>query len=157
LSGEVKAANEEEVKIVTRLHTATHLLHESLRRVLGDGVKQQGSDITADRLRFDFSYPQKLTPEQIFAVESKMNEEIAKDDVVAVREMPFTEALNSGALAFFKNKYPDTVKVYAVGDFSKEVCGGPHVTHTGEVGKVKIVKEEAVSAGVRRIRAILIK
>jgi len=155
LTGEVKASNEEEVRKVTRLHTATHLLHKALRQVLGDEVHQQGSDITPERLRFDFTYPQKMTAEQIMAAEKIVNDEIAKDDAVTMAEMPFKQAVAEGALAFFKNKYPETVKVYSVGGFSKEVCGGPHVTHTLEVGRVKIVKEEAVSAGVRRIRAIV--
>ncbi len=155
LTGEVKASNEEEVKKVTRMHTATHLLHKALRQVLGEEVHQQGSDITPERLRFDFTYPQKMTAEQIAAVEKIVNDEVAKDDAVTMAEMSFKQAVAEGALAFFKNKYPETVKVYRVGDFSKEVCGGPHVTHTLEVGTVKIVKEEAVSAGVRRIRAIV--
>lgn len=155
LTGEVKASNDEEIKRVTRMHTATHLLHKALRQVLGDEVHQQGSDISPERLRFDFTYPQKLTPEQILAVEKIVNDEIAKDDAVTMAEMPFKQAVAEGALAFFKNKYPETVKVYSIGDFSKEVCGGPHVTHTLEIGRVKIIKEEAVSAGVRRIRAIV--
>jgi alanyl-tRNA synthetase len=155
LNGELKAANDEEVKRVTRLHTATHLLHKALRTVLGDGVHQQGSDITPERLRFDFTYPQKMTAEQIAAVEKIVNDEVAKDDMVSMAELPFKQAVEGGALAFFKNKYPETVKVYSVGDYSKEVCGGPHVTHTLAVGTVKITKEEAVSAGVRRIRAIV--
>jgi alanyl-tRNA synthetase len=155
MTGEVKAANEDEVKRVTRMHTATHLLHKALRLVLGNEVHQQGSDITPERLRFDFTYPQKMTAEQIAAVEKIVNDEIKKDLAVSVKEMPFKEAVAEGALAFFKNKYPETVKVYSVGDFSKEVCGGPHVTHTQEIGLVKIIKEEAVSAGVRRIRAIV--
>lgn len=155
LTGEVKAANEEEVVKVTRMHTATHMLHTALRHVLGNEVHQQGSDITPERLRFDFTYPQKMTAEQIAAVETMVNEEIAKDHQVTVVSVPFKDAVADGALAFFKNKYPETVKVYSVGDYSKEICGGPHVTHSLEVGKVKIVKEEAVSAGVRRIRAII--
>jgi len=155
LTGEVKASNDDEVKKVTRMHTATHLLHKALRQVLGGEVRQQGSDITPDRLRFDFTYPQKMTNEQISAVEKIVNDEVAKDDAVSVIEMPFKQAVAEGALAFFKNKYPETVRVYSIGGFSKEVCGGPHVTHTREVGHVKIVKEEAVSAGVRRIRAII--
>jgi Alanyl-tRNA synthetase len=155
MTGEVKAANEDEVKRVTRMHTATHLLHKALRMVLSNEVHQQGSDITPERLRFDFTYPQKMTAEQIAAVEKIVNDEIKKDLPVTVKEMPFKEALAEGSLAFFKNKYPKTVKVYSVGDFSKEVCGGPHVTHTLEIGAVKIVKEEAVSAGVRRIRAVI--
>jgi alanyl-tRNA synthetase len=153
LTGEVKASNDEEIKKVTRMHTATHLLHKALRQVLGDEVHQQGSDISPERLRFDFTYPQKMTLEQIAAVEKIVNDEIAKDDAVTMAEMPFKQAIAKGALAFFKNKYPETVKVYSVGDFSKEVCGGPHVAHTLLIGRVKIIKEEAVSAGVRRIRA----
>lgn len=153
MTGELKAANDEEVHKVTRLHTATHLLHQALRQVLGEEVHQQGSDITPERLRFDFTYPQKMTAEQLAAVENIVNDEIKNDDAVICQEKPFKDAVASGALAFFKNKYPETVKVYSIGNFSKEVCGGPHVAHTGEVGGFKIVKEEAVSAGVRRIRA----
>ncbi len=149
------AMSEEDSKMMTRLHTATHLLHQALRKVLGDTVQQQGSDITPERLRFDFTYPQKMTPEQISAVEKIVNDEIVKDDAVIMVEMPFKQAIAEGALAFFKNKYPETVKVYAIGGFSKEVCGGPHVIRTSEVGRVKITKEEAVSAGVRRIRAVV--
>jgi alanyl-tRNA synthetase len=149
------AMSEDDAKKMTRLHTATHLLHKALRIVLGDQVEQQGSDITPERLRFDFSYPQKLSPEQLLAVQKIVNDEILNDLPVIVQEMPFKQAVAEGALAFFKNKYPETVKVYSMQGFSKEVCGGPHVTHTAEVGRVKIVKEEAVSAGVRRIRAVL--
>lgn len=155
LTGEVKASNDEEVKKVTRMHTATHLLHKALRMVLGDEVHQQGSDITPERLRFDFTYPQKLSEEQLSQVEKIVNDEVVNDDQVTMVEMPFKQAVAEGALAFFKNKYPETVKVYSVGGFSKEVCGGPHVTHSLEVGKVKIIKEEAVSAGIRRIRATI--
>jgi len=156
LSGELKASNEDEVRRVTRLHTATHMLHQALRTVLGDHVAQQGSDITPERLRFDFTHPKKLTADEIAAVERLVNDEVRRDHAVTVAEMPFAQAKRAGALAFFREKYPDTVKVYAVGDFSKEVCGGPHVPHTGEIGEVKIVKEEAVSAGTRRIRAVVI-
>jgi alanyl-tRNA synthetase len=155
MAGEMKAANDEEVKRVTRMHTATHLLHQALRKVLGNDVHQQGSDITPERLRFDFTYPQKLTPEQLSDVEQIVNDAILKDETVTMEEKPFKQAIEEGALAFFKNKYPETVKVYSVGSFSKEVCGGPHVSRTSEVGSVKIIKEEAVSAGVRRIRAVV--
>ncbi len=153
LTGELKAGSEEEVKKVTRLHTATHLLHAALRKVLGEGVKQMGSDITPERLRFDFAYSQKLSPEELALTERLVNEEIGKAETVAVREMKYQDAVNEGALAFFKGKYPDTVKVYSVGSFSKEVCGGPHVGNSSEVGTFRIIKEEAVSSGVRRIRA----
>jgi len=150
-----KAANEEELKIVTRLHTATHLLQAALRIVLGPEVKQMGSDITAERTRFDFSFPRKLAPEEINAVENSVNEVINKDYFVIMEEMAFQDAIKSGALYFFKEKYPEKVKVYSIGSFSKEICGGPHVSRTGEIGHFKIVKEEAVSAGTRRIRAAM--
>ena len=154
-TGELKAANEEELKIVTRLHTATHMLHAALRKVLGNEVHQAGSDITAERLRFDFTFPRKLIPGEIEQVENFVNEAIKKDLTVTKQEMPYEEAVKTGALSFFKFKYPPKVNVYSVGDFSKELCGGPHVTHSGEIGHFKIVKEEASSAGVRRIRAIV--
>ena len=137
----------------TRLHTATHLLHASLRKILGQPVAQKGSNITAERLRFDFSHTAKMTAEEIIAVESLVNEVIKRDLPVTWREVSYAEAKKDGALGLFESKYGEKVKVYAVGDFSKEVCGGPHVNHTAEVGKFKIIKEEAVSAGVRRIKA----
>ncbi|MBI1971659.1 MAG: alanine--tRNA ligase [Candidatus Wildermuthbacteria bacterium] len=158
-TGELKAANEEELKIVTRLHTATHLLQASLRKVLGDGVRQAGSDITAERTRFDFTFPRKLTPDEIRDVEQVLNGAIEGDLNVEFREMPFEEARATGALYSPKEKYPSRVKVYSVVDektgevFSREFCGGPHVGHTAEIGRVKIMKEEGVSAGTRRIRA----
>ena len=138
-------------------HTATHLLHKALRIVLGEHVAQKGSNITTERLRFDFSHPQKVTPEEIKKVEEIVNEQIQKDLKVSVEEMTVEEAKKSGAIGLFENKYGDIVKVYTIGDFSKERCGGPHVKHTGQLGKFKIIKEEAVSAGVRRIKAILEK
>ncbi|MCI0476166.1 MAG: alanine--tRNA ligase [Anaerolineales bacterium] len=139
----------------TRLHTATHLLHQALRQVLGASVHQMGSNITVERLRFDFSYAEKLTPEQISKVEEIVNAQIANDLPVSVEVMSLDQATGSGALAFFGEKYGDQVKVYAIGAFSKEVCGGPHVTRTGELGKFKITKQEAVGQGVRRVRAVL--
>ncbi|MBI4160325.1 MAG: alanine--tRNA ligase, partial [Candidatus Yanofskybacteria bacterium] len=158
-TGELKAGNEEELKKATRLHTATHLLHASLRKVLGDEVRQAGSDITAERLRFDFTFPRKMTVEEIKKVEDMVNEAVARDYKVTKKEMPYEEAIDSGALAFFKLKYPDRVNVYTIGPdeapFSRELCGGPHVTHAGEIGRFKIAKEEAISSGVRRIRAIV--
>lgn len=160
-TGELKAGNEEELKKATRLHTATHLLHASLRKILGSEVHQAGSDITAERLRFDFTFSRKMTPEEIKQVEDMVNEAVRKDHKVTKEEMTYEDAIKSGALAFFKLKYPPKVNVYSVGDpstgsgqvSSKELCGGPHVSHTAEIGKFKITKEEAVSAGVRRIRA----
>ncbi len=137
----------------TRLHTATHLLHATLRKVLGDHVFQKGSNITAERLRFDFSHPEKMTPEQIKQVEDMINEVVRQDFPVSWKEMTYEEAKQAGALGLFESKYGEKVKVYSIGNYSKEVCGGPHVDHTAEVGKFKITKEEAVSAGVRRIKA----
>ncbi|HEY4520244.1 MAG TPA: alanine--tRNA ligase, partial [Candidatus Paceibacterota bacterium] len=116
---------------------------------------QEGSDITPERLRFDFRFPRKMTKEEIQSVEKWTNDVISKDVEVAKEEMAYEDAIKSGALAFFKQKYPDRVSVYSIGDYSKELCGGPHVKKTGEIGKVKIVKEEAVSAGVRRLRAVI--
>lgn len=139
----------------TKLHTATHLLHASLRRVLGDHVRQEGSDINSERLRFDFSHPKKMTKEEIEEVENLVNKKIEEDLEVKKEEMDFKEAVDSGALAFFKDKYPDRVSVYSIGDFSKEVCAGPHVEKTSELGKFKIKKEKSSSAGIRRIKAIL--
>jgi len=155
-TGELKAADEKELEKVTRLHTATHLLHQALRTVLGDHVQQMGSDITAERLRFDFKHPQKMTDEEKRKVEDMVNEEIEKELPVTIKEMPYEEATKSEALAFFKGKYGDVVKVYAIGSFSKELCGGPHVHNTRGMGKFKILKEESSSAGVRRIKADLV-
>ena len=137
----------------TRGHTATHLLHATLRKVLGDHVFQKGSNITAERIRFDFSHPQKLTPEQLQLVASNVNEVIAQDLPVSWREMTFAEAKSVGALGLFEERYGENVKVYSIGDYSREVCGGPHVEHTAQVGHFNIIKEEAVAAGVRRIKA----
>ncbi len=157
-TGELKAGDEEALKKATRLHTATHLLQKALREVLGTEVHQMGSDITPERARFDFSFSRKMTPEEIKEVEGLVNEKVKEDLSVQFVELPKEEAEKSGALFFFKEKYPAKVKVYYTGKdlataWSKEFCGGPHVTHTGEVGHIKIAKEEAVGAGVRRIRA----
>ena len=157
-TGELKAGSEEELKKVTRLHTATHLLQQALRDVLGNGVEQRGSDITPERTRFDFSFPRKVTPEELQEAEDMVNAKVVEDLPVTYVELPIDEAKKTGALYYFKEKYPDRVKVYYAGKtlggaYSREFCGGPHVTHTGEVGKFRIVKEEAVSAGIRRIRA----
>jgi len=140
---------------ITRLHTATHLLHQALRSVLGSHVKQMGSDITSQRLRFDFSHPQKMTLEEIKKVEEIVNEKIKEDLEVKREEMSYKEAILTGALAFFKEKYPERVSVYSVGDFSKEICAGPHVKRTSELKRFKVIKEESSGAGVRRIRAVL--
>ncbi|HOV94174.1 MAG TPA: alanine--tRNA ligase [Spirochaetales bacterium] len=142
-------------EISTRYHTATHLLHQALRTVLGDHVAQKGSNITAERVRFDFSHPAPMTKEEIARVEQIVNEQIQRDLPVTMQMMPLEDAKKAGAIALFGEKYEPIVKVYTIGDFSKEVCGGPHVTHTGELGKFKIIKEQSSSAGVRRIYAVL--
>ena len=140
-----------------RLHTATHLLQAALRTVLqSDEVAQKGSNITAERLRFDFSFPRKVTPEELAAVEAIVNDAIAQDIVVTCEEMTVDEARESGAIGLFESKYGSKVKVYTVPGFSREICGGPHAAHTGELGRFEIKKEEASSAGVRRIKAVLI-
>ena len=138
-------------------HTATHLLHKALKQVLGEHVKQSGSNITEERLRFDFTHPQKMTKEEIKQVEDLVNEQIKRDLKVTCEEMSYEDAKKSGAIGLFTNKYGDKVKVYTIGNFSKEICGGPHVTHTGDMGRFKIKKEESSSSGVRRIKAVLIK
>lgn len=139
----------------TALHTATHLLHKALRTVLGDHVRQKGSNITIERLRFDFTHPEKMTQAQIQEVEDLVNAQIKADLPVTMEIMSLEEAKKNGALAFFGDKYGEKVKVYSIGSFSKEVCGGPHVEHTGVMGHFKIKKEQSSSSGVRRIRAVL--
>ncbi|MFA6492712.1 MAG: alanine--tRNA ligase [Patescibacteria group bacterium] len=139
----------------TKYHTATHLLLASLRQILGPDIYQKGSNITAERLRFDFNFPGKLTDEQIKKIENLVNEKIQKDLPVEMQEMPKEEALKIAKISFDPSKYGDTVKVYKINDFSIELCGGPHVKSTGVLGHFKIIKEESSSAGVRRIKAIL--
>jgi len=139
----------------TKLHTATHLMHKALRQVLGTHVQQVGSNITPERLRFDFTHPERVTEEQLRQVEQLVNKAIADNLPVTVKVEPLKDALAEGALAFFGERYGDVVKVYTIGDFSKEVCGGPHVTSTGELGHFRIIKEEAVGQGKRRIRAVV--
>ena len=143
---------------IVKLHTATHLLQAALRQVLGDKIYQKGSNINSERLRFDFSFDRKLTPEEIKKVEDLVNEKIRENLPVNVVELPLKEALASGALHLFNEKYPERVKIYFIGNnlqsaFSKEFCAGPHVKNTSEIGKFKILKEEGVAAGIRRIRA----
>lgn len=140
----------------TKYHTATHLLNAALRSVIGPSVHQKGSNITEERLRFDFSCDHKLTDEEKQAVENLVNQWIKEDLEVVKYTMPKEEAIKSGAECMFIEKYPDLVTVYQIGDISKELCGGPHVSHTKELGVFKIKKEEASSAGVRRIKAVLI-
>jgi alanyl-tRNA synthetase len=138
-----------------KLHTATHLLHSALRQVLGKHVRQMGSDINPKRLRFDFSHPAKMMPEEVKKVEDLVNQKIKENLKVKKTEMFYQEALKSGALAFFKEKYPEKVTVYSINGFSKEICAGPHVGRTGELGRFKIIKEESSGAGIRRLRAVL--
>ncbi|MBI3290951.1 alanine--tRNA ligase, partial [Candidatus Falkowbacteria bacterium] len=143
----------------TRLHTANHLTLAALRKVLGDHVFQKGSNITKDRLRFDFSHPEKLTPEQINQVEDLVNQKIKQALPVSWEELSLEDAKKQNAMGVFEHKYASKVKVYTIGDaqnpFSREICGGPHVKNTSELGHFKIKKEEATSAGVRRIKAVL--
>jgi len=139
-----------------KYHTATHLLHKALQIVLGEHAKQKGSNITDERLRFDFSHGEKVNAEQLKHVEQIVNEQIEKGLSVSFEEMTLEEAKESGATGLFENKYGDKVKVYTIGDFSKEICGGPHVENTKTLGRFEIKKEEASSSGVRRIKAILI-
>jgi len=159
-TGELKAGDEIELKKATRLHTATHLLQASLRKVLGENIQQRGSDINADRLRFDFSFERKLTDEEKERVEMNVNHFIKEGLKVTKQEMSYDEAIKSGALAFFKQKYPERVTVYTIATnsgeiISKELCGGPHIDNSSKLGSFEIKKEESVGAGVRRIKAVL--
>ena len=138
-----------------RLHTATHLMHTALRKVLGPEVAQKGSNITAERLRFDFSFGRKMTAEEIAEVEKLVNEAIAAKAPVVCEEMTVAEAKEQGAIGLFESKYGEKVKVYTMGEFSKEICGGPHAENTGDLVSFKIKKEESSSAGVRRIKAVI--
>ena len=140
---------------VTRLHTATHLMNAALRTIVDENIRQKGSNITAERLRFDFNLDRPLTPEEIKKIEDYVNGAIqAKADVVC-REMTVAEAKAMGAIGVFDSKYGEKVKVYSIGDYSTEICGGPHAANTGELGTFRIVKEQSSSAGVRRIKAVL--
>jgi alanyl-tRNA synthetase len=138
-----------------RLHTAAHLLLAALRKALSPNVNQKGSNITEERLRFDFNWPEKLSPEQISEVEKIVNKKVAEDLPVKMEEMSLEEAKKSGATGVFNDRYGEKVTIYSIDKFSREICGGPHVKRTGELGRFKIIKEESSSAGVRRIKAIL--
>lgn len=139
-----------------RLHSATHLLHAALKKVLNDpDVSQKGSNITEERLRFDFNFPRPLTPEELKAVEDTVNEAIAAKVPITFEEMTLDEAKAAGAEAHFESKYGEKVKVYTMGSYSKEVCGGPHAPNTGDLGHFRIIKEQSSSAGIRRIKAVL--
>lgn len=138
-----------------RLHTATHLLHSALRKVLGDEVAQRGSNITAERLRFDFSFGRAMTPDEIQTVEKLVNEAIERKIPVVCEETTVEKAKASGAIGLFESKYGDVVKMYTMGDVSKEICGGPHAENTGDLVSFKITKEQSSSSGVRRIKAVI--
>ena len=147
----------EQNEVTARLHTATHLLNAALKNVLkDDNINQRGSNITVERLRFDFNFDRKVTPEELKAIEDWVNDAIKANVPVVMEEMTVEEAKASGAVGVFTNKYGDRVKVYTMGSYSKEICGGPHAKTTGELNCFKIKKEEASSAGVRRIKAVLI-
>ena len=139
----------------TCLHTATHLLQAALRKVLGDEVHQKGSNITAERLRFDFTFGRKMTAEELQEVERLVNEAIQAKVPVTMEEMTVAEAKEQGAMGLFESKYGEKVKVYTMGPYSKEICGGPHAENTGDLVSFKIQKEESSSAGVRRIKATI--
>ncbi len=162
-AGMFKGGLADHSEAVVKLHTTTHLMYQALKNVLGGEIVQRGSNITGERTRFDFSHPEKVTPEQLKKVEDIVNQKIQEDLPVSWEEEPTDEAFKKGASGAFGDKYGDRVKVYTIGDpkkpFSREICGGPHVEHTGVIGeggkKFKIVKEEASSAGIRRIKAVL--
>ncbi len=154
-AGTFKSGLADASKETTKLHTATHLLNEALRKVLGKEIRQRGSNINPERLRFDFSFDRKLTNEELQKIENLINKKISQELKIVREEMPLKKAFESGAQGEFGAKYPEKVSVYTIGDFSKEICTGPHVENTNELGKFKIIKEESSSAGVRRIKARL--
>ena len=139
----------------TKLHTATHLLNAALRNLIDPDIRQKGSNITAERLRFDFNFDRKLEPEEIAKIEKYVNDAIKADIPVVCEEMTLEEARARNAIGVFDNKYGEKVKVYTIGDVSCEICGGPHVQHTGELQGFKIQKEQSSAAGVRRIKAVV--
>jgi alanyl-tRNA synthetase len=145
----------EHTDITKRYHTATHILNQALRNIISKDIKQKGSNITSERLRFDFNFDRKLTDEEIKAIEIEVNKIISQNLPITKESMPFEKAKESGAQAEFGTKYPEVVFVYSVGNYSKEICMGPHVENTREMGHFKITKEESVAAGIRRIKAIL--
>jgi alanyl-tRNA synthetase len=158
-SGVFKGGLSDQGEMAVRYHTATHLLHQALRTVLGNHVAQKGSNITAERMRFDFSHGEPMTADQLRRVETIVNEQIRADLPVSMELTTLDAARAAGAVALFGEKYETQVKVYTIGEgaafFSKEVCGGPHVERTGGMGRFRIQKEQSSSAGVRRIRAVL--
>ena len=154
-AGEFKGGLADTGVMTTRLHTATHLLNAALKAVLSPDVNQKGSNITPERLRFDFNFSRPMTQEEIRAVEDLVNEKIKEDIPVVYEEMPYRQARDEGIVGVFDNKYGDVVKTYSIGTFSREMCGGPHAKSTGELGHFKIVKEQSSASGIRRIKAVL--
>lgn len=154
-SGMFKGGLADHSEIVTKYHTTTHLLQAALRQILGEHVHQEGSNLTSERLRFDFSHPEKLTPDQVQKVEDLVNAKIKEDLPQKVETVSYDQAIKSGALAFFKERYPEKVTVYSFGNFSKEICGGPHVQSTGQIGSFKILKTEKIGTGIQRLYASL--
>jgi len=158
-AGKFKSGLADNSETITKYHTATHLLHSALRQVLGDHVHQVGSNITADRLRFDFTYPDRLTKDQIIKIEDMVNHYIDQKLPITRQEMAYQKAISSGALAFFAGKYPDIVSVYTIGQLdnpvSREVCTGPHLSNTADIGRLDILKQESVGSGKRRLYAKL--
>ena len=161
-AGKFKSGLADDSEATKKLHTATHILNEALRRILGSEVKQKGSNINPERLRFDFNFPRKLTKEELKKVEDLVNKKINDNLKIHKEEVPLEQAIKSGAQAEFGTKYPEMVFVYTIKDpseksgwFSKEICTGPHIENTKELGKFRIKKEESSSAGVRRIKAVL--
>jgi alanyl-tRNA synthetase len=154
-AGRFKSGLADDSTATTALHTACHMLNESLRQVLKTEINQKGSNITPERLRFDFTFDRKLTPEEVEQVENLVNEKIKENLKVEVKEMPLDEAKQLGANGIFDDKYGEKVKVYTIGNFSKEICAGPHVENTSELGTFKIKKQKSVGAGARRIKAVL--
>jgi alanyl-tRNA synthetase len=151
-AGKFKSGLADNSEVITKYHTATHLLHAALRQILGDHVQQSGSNITSERLRFDFSHGEKLTDDQLKKVSDLVNEQIQNKTEIKKETILFTDAQKQGALAFFGNKYPETVSVFTIGNFSKEVCTGPHVDNTSVLGKFEIQKEESAGSGKRRLK-----
>jgi alanyl-tRNA synthetase len=154
-AGRFKGGLAERAPETVKLHTATHLLHQALRQVLGTHVEQRGSNITTERLRFDFAHTSKLTPGEVAEVERIVNEQIERDLPVTSQELSLDEARESDAIGLFEDRYGDRVRVYTIGDFSREICGGPHVERTGDMGRFRIAKQQSIGSGMRRIRAVL--
>jgi alanyl-tRNA synthetase len=161
-AGRFKGGLAERAPETVKLHTATHLLHQALRQVLGPHVEQRGSNITTERLRFDFAHPAKLTPKEVAEIERIVNEQIERNLPVTSQELSLDEARESGAIGLFEDRYGDRVRVFTIGDattgddvFSREICGGPHVEQTGDLDHFRIAKQQSIGSGMRRIRAVL--